>query len=189
LEEEYSPGFVAMLQEKVTGKQPAVAISAQDRADASGFRWQELASPAAVYKVTSLNAVLMDYPAPHRIMPTRLGNVLRAAEDRLENTEGDVEGFVIRNHERLPAMLREHHREYRTRLDMYCGLTLIFGVLAVASVISLWTVGSPSALVLFTGFNAGLAAVAYEAAVASARGYALALREIDRFAASGQASA
>ena len=186
---EYSPGFVAMVQEKVTGKEPQVAISPEDRADGARFGWKQLASPAAVYKVASLEAVLMDYPKPYRIMPTRLGNVLRAAEDRLENTEGDLEGFVIRNHERLPAMLREHHRQYRTRLDMYCSLTLIFGVLAVASVFALWTVGSPWAVVLFTAFNAGLAAVAYEAAVASARGYAVALREIDRFVASGPASA
>lgn len=67
---------------------------------------------------------------------------------------------------------------------MYCSLTLIFSMLAVASVVLLWLVGSRWAVVLVTGLNAGLAAVAYEAAVASARGYGVVLREIDRFARS-----
>jgi hypothetical protein len=182
LAEKFDPGFIAAVREAATEDPPTVDVSDDDRADAAAFDWQQFAGSPAVYKLTSLHTLLWDYPAEHRIMPTRLGNVLRAAEDRLESTGGDLEGFVIRNHDRLPAMLRDQHREYRTRLDMYCSLTLIFSILAVASVVLLWPVGSPWAVVLFTGLNAGLAAVAYEAAVASARGYGVALREIDRFA-------
>jgi hypothetical protein len=129
-----------------------------------------------------IDARLNSYPESNRLLPTRLGNVLRAAEDDLPlRDDEDLEGFVIRHHDQLPSSIKDEHKDYRTRLDMYCCLVLVFAALvplAISLLIGLsptWGVG------LFAAAYAIMAYVSYEAAIASARGYGQALHEISQY--------
>lgn len=73
LAEKFDPGFIAAVREATTTQDPStIDVSDDDRADAAAFDWQQFAGSPAVYKLTSLHTLLWDYPAEHRIMPTRL---------------------------------------------------------------------------------------------------------------------
>ena len=114
------------------------APSAQLQATAVQLPWREYVDSALLYRLDALNSSLGSWPDEHRIMPTTFGNVLRAAEDGLELNDGQrLEGFVIRHFDRLPSALRRHHREYRTRLDLYCSLLIVCDLLGVLSVAAL----------------------------------------------------
>ena len=72
-------------------------------------------------------------------MPTRLGNTLRALEDKMRLADGgDLEGFILRNYERLPGRLIAQVSDFRTRLNMYCTLVLAWIVLALVAIPSTW---------------------------------------------------
>jgi hypothetical protein len=139
------------------------------------------------YRMDALDARVAAYPHPSRLLPTRLGNALRAAEDRLPVDAGEkLVGFVSRHHDRLPPALRDEHRDYRTRLDMYCSLVLVFLMLAAGSVVALRPVATPLAVTATAMTYAAMSWVSYEAAIASARGYGDALEEIGAFVAAEQ---
>ena len=75
---------------------------------------------------------IAEYPRPHRILPTRLGNVMRAAEDRVKLGPGeDLEGFMMRHIDELPAgIVSENTRHTGNGLEMYCGLNVFLAALA-----------------------------------------------------------
>lgn len=149
----------------------------------SAFDWTYFNTATIDYDVAAVAGRLASFPEPNRIMPTRLGNILRASEDQIEVLENDdLEGFVIRNHDSLPQTLKDEHKDYRTRLDMYCSLTLVFCVLAAVAAVTLylndrtqlWQVGVGAAAYVILAF------VSYEAAIASARGYGQVLVEMNK---------
>jgi hypothetical protein len=155
------------------------APAAREAANEMGG-WRPFAKPEKLAPIDRLLSRIADYPEPHRIMPTKLGNVLRSVEDDLVLPDGDLEGMVMRRYDVLPARLRTHHDQFRTRLDMYCTLVFVFIALATLSVVTVvnspaWTIALivPTALLL-------LAAFSYSAAVTSARGYGAVLRAIQR---------
>jgi VIT1/CCC1 family predicted Fe2+/Mn2+ transporter len=120
-------------------------------------------SPAVV------DALEREYPPREaRILPTRLGNVLRGAEDRLRNSNGDLAGFVLRNRGRVSARIQQQHDQFRARLDMYCTLVLVCSLIAVAYPVTLLVfapVGQPWAVVAVAVACALMAVVSYRAAV------------------------
>lgn len=148
---------------------------------AASLDWSDCMCAEDSHALDALTARLSQYPDRHRTMPTRLGNVIRSYEDSLPLSDGeDIEGFVIRSADALPASIYREQRDYRTRLDMYCTLVLVF--LSLAALSSGLGFGSDALLpwlIASTGYL-GLALAAYEAAVASARGYGQALLEIGR---------
>lgn len=108
-----------------------------------------------------------------------LGNVLRAKEDALVLRGEDLEGYVIRHYGKLSPMLQDEHHVHRTRMVLFCWLTLVFGLLAVlnplllAGIAPLWMTAASVAAHL------GMAWISYGAAISSAQGYGVALQEIN----------
>lgn len=84
----------------------------QARVDLLG--WRSACQPWDLARVDRRIGALDDYPVNSRVLPTRLGNVLRATEDRLANADGDLEGFVLRRRLRSPARVVEQHDQFRT---------------------------------------------------------------------------
>jgi len=142
--------------------------------------WQEDAPAGLLRKMSAVDESFAGYPANHRVLPTRLGNTLRSAEDALVNVGGGaLRGYVIRNLHRIPPAVLQEHDQYRNRLDMYCMFVVVCGALAVAAPALLLSHADPA-----FGAGAGLgyavlAVVGYRAAVASGRGYATTLLAID----------
>lgn len=179
----YLPEHIQILDKELLGWPGPPQMTEQQRAAADTINWQEYVPAEALYAQDALLAQLEDYPEEHRMMPTRLGNLLRAGEDRLALEEDEnLEFFVIRHYDKLPTSLREEHRDYRTRLDMYCSLVLVFSFLAVMSGLLLAAIAEWWAIaIVMAGFGM-MALVSYKAAIASARGYVGVLSEIGRYA-------
>jgi DNA-directed RNA polymerase specialized sigma24 family protein len=157
----------------------AVELSAEDQARVDQLGWRSRCDAWDLARVDRLNSALGDYPVTSRILPTMLGNVLRATEDRLTTTGGDLEGFALRRRLRSPPRVVQLHDQFRTRLDMYCMLVFVSGFLAVLSLLVLRPLAIPSQLAVAAGFGL-LGWSSYGAAIASARGYCSALRLMDR---------
>jgi hypothetical protein len=173
--------YLDIIEDEVFGRQHPADLADGLRAEALAIDWSLYVGADVLYRVDGLNARVKAYPDQHRVLPTRLGNVLRAAEDGLPLAPGEnLEGFVIRHNDTLPETLKSEQKDYRIRLDMYCSLVLVFLILTVLSAITL----SPPATEWVTAGVAaaygGLTYVSYVAAIASARGYGAALQEIGR---------
>ncbi len=150
-------------------------------AAAARVDWRRSAPAPLLRSYESVERAVSLYPAPHRTMPTRLGNTLRQGEDRIENLDGgSLRTFVIRSWRGLPREVQVLHDEYRNRLDLYCTLVFVCAVLAVGGGALLWTVpqGRTGAGVVLALF-AVCAVAAYRAAITSAVGYTGALQAID----------
>lgn len=145
----------------------------------SNIDWRLNATSARLYPLQRVEERLGFYPREHRMLPTRLGNVLRASEDKINLPVGEnLQGYVIRHYDRLSPALQSQHDEYRTRLDMYCSLALVFSMLVVIAVITLSSIAPAwGAAVAVAGYG-WMAWVSYEAAIATARNYGLILQEI-----------
>lgn len=150
-------------------------------ARARATKWRQHLPAEVGYRLDELRNRLKYYPEVSRLLPTRLGNHMRAAEDRLElGKDENLAGYVIRHHDRLPAAIRQEHDTYRARLEMYCSLVLVFVILAAGSVAALHGIASvPAQLAVVSGYLTA-SWVAYQAAIASAKGWGDAVNEIDR---------
>lgn len=114
------------------------------------------------------------------MLPTRLGSLMRATEDRLNHADGDPESFAFRRRGTAPYRVRIQHDQFRNRLEMYC--TLVFVSIALAALTPAILARTKVGLIAIGAicvFFAALAAVSYLAALASARGYCAALRQMD----------
>lgn len=70
-----------------------------------------------------------------RLMPTRLGNALRSAEDELRgNAAGSkMRGYLYQHLDPIGPALMHQHNQYRNRLDMYAVMTAVSAVLLVVN--------------------------------------------------------
>lgn len=147
-------------------------------------KWWTYCDPADVARVQDLEIAERGFPLRDaRTMPTNLGNILRAAEDGLRNTGGDLEGFVLRNRGNASARVQQQHDQFRTRLDMYSTLVFVSLLLGAAYPAALWGVvpvaERPGVILAGVAFL-GLAVVCYRATIAAAKGYTVTLRQIDQ---------
>jgi hypothetical protein len=150
-------------------------VAAAERLD-----WRRFASPELLRRMDATESLILRYPRPHRIMPTKLGNTLRASEDLLDLGVGEpLEDYVYNRHHLINPELKVKHDQYRSRLDIYCLLTFIFSSLAIVSPIALvHDRADLSGGVAFAVVYVILAFVSYQAATASARAYVGMLRVI-----------
>jgi len=143
--------------------------------------WRFRCNAWELARVDHLLAAEQGYPQTSRILPTRLGNLIRATEDQLKHVvDQDLEGFVLRQRNTIPNRIQQQHDQFRNRLEMYCILVFVSGILAVAAPILLtgrsihvWEI-----LVILVGFMT-VSFASYQAAIASAKGYCVALKQID----------
>lgn len=142
------------------------------------LNWRSACDPWDLAKFDDVREAVKEYPERSRIMPTRLGNILRATEDAIvKATDEDLATFALRRRSWLEPRAQLQHDQFRTRLDMYC--TLVFVAFIIAGVTILLTIGRDELLAPFAIIAAGFAVLgilAYHAALSSARGYCTMLR-------------
>jgi hypothetical protein len=116
-----------------------------------------------------------------RILPTKLGNLIRATEDQLQHTDDDIQGFALRRYAGAPHLVQQEHDKFRARLDMYCILVFVSASLLILTPLILFRsgIGLTTTVIMSASFGA-LSEASYLAAIASARGYCSALKEMDR---------
>jgi hypothetical protein len=142
--------------------------------------WRDQADSWRLAKIDRLIAEQNSYPVESRVLPTKLGNLIRATEDQLQHAGGDVQSFVLRQRDTVSHRIQMQHDQFRTRLDMYCTLVFVSAFLAaITFIILVGRVGVVSICVTSGGF-ALMAAASYLAAISSASGYCTALRQMDQ---------
>jgi hypothetical protein len=171
------PIVVAAIEQDLRELPRNIALTDDQFDVLEAFKRHEHYAPWDMSKLLRLEQLRAECPVSSRLMPTRLGNVLRAAEDRLQSP-GHVEGFVMRNRAVAPSRVLMHHDQFRTRLDMYCSLTFVAIVVAAVSIPMLVDVAIIPHVVITVIFVV-IAWASYEAALASARGLSTAILEID----------
>ena len=175
-----APAIVVALESKLYGN-GAGQLTASEQAELEDMNWEDMCPPWRRSPIDQLEQELSHYPETSRIMPTSLGNRLRAVEGNLANAGEDLEGFVMRTRSATPPRLQLQHDQFRDRLDMYCTLVFVAVVIAVAAPLILapthfgWlAIGTVSMAFL------ALAVSSYYGAIVSADGYGTALRQMDR---------
>lgn len=181
LDDEIPLEIIHYLKGIVEGSGAKGKSNAEIEAAAVALEWESYCPPQLTQSMDAARRVAGSYPEAHRLMPTRLGNIIRAGEDLLQNVgEGTLRSFVIRNYQAIPPELRTIHDQYRVRLDLYCALVFVSGCLAVGGGGLLLTGHSHqhAAASTFLAF-AALMVVCYKAAMTTAEGYVSALQAID----------
>lgn len=156
----------------VLGK-PSIAPPGFETVPLNG--WHLFADPRDMRGLEALRAKQRSFPRVERILPTSLGNTLRSYERSVPAKGFELEAFILDNTDDIPGALREQHDQFRTRLDMYCTLVLVFLVLALGGGFALggrvaWPFG-----LQFGIFCLLISWVCYRAAIASAHGYGVVL--------------
>jgi len=179
------PLVAAAVERKVLNIEDG-SIDEKSRAQGNEYlrnrEWLPLVHPALAHRITAVDDKSDGFPDEDRMMPTRLGLVLRSAEDRLAaGQEGEnLRGLVIGNLHRIdPATLQEHD-QYRNRLDMYSVLCFVSATLAVVNVAVLRGSIETRTLVLLTIAMLLLSWASYRGTLTTAEDYGTVLTEIDR---------
>jgi hypothetical protein len=159
----------------------ATSATVDELSKASRLVWADYLDPTDHRKLERIRSDIRDYPPrPARALPTRIGNIIRGAEDRARPKSPDpLSGWIIDVFNELPEAMREQHDEHRTRLDLYASLIPVFILVQTLSMALLWSYWSRMALAL--GISFILMLVSYAGAIAGARGYAQTLLAIGKW--------
>lgn len=169
---------VKALEAYLSGKE-APQLTGEEREVVASTEWRSWCDAWRLAKVDHLINEEKCYPDTSRILPTRLGNLLRATEDTLRHADGDLQGFALRRYGMVSRQVQIAHDIYRTRLEMYCTLVFVSASLMLLTPIALLGhVNIIAAAITFVSF-AVMSVVSYLAALASAGGYCFALRQMD----------
>jgi hypothetical protein len=170
--------IVKALEAYLSGKEPP-QLTGEEREVVAGTEWRSWCDAWRLAKVDHLMNEEKCYPDTFRILPTKLGNLLRATEDQLTLADGDLQGYALRRYEMVPRQVQIQHDVYRTRLEMYCTLVFVSGSLTLFALAALLgRINAPSIALTLASFGL-MTVLSYLAALASADGYCFALRLMD----------
>jgi hypothetical protein len=170
---------VKAIEARVSPGQPQPDLTDEQNEELRATDWRTWSDAWRLARIGNLTRGAERYPDAYLVMPTKLGNLLRATEHNLQNAGNDVQSFVHRRRDTVSARVRMQHDQFRTRLEMYCTLVLVNAFLLVMTPIILAGHISNSAFVVTFASFAVLCIVNYLAAIASAQGYCLILRQMD----------
>jgi hypothetical protein len=176
----FTKDMVSVICESITGKPAKEAtLTAEERAFLrSSFDWRDYAPAEPMRRRVNVERRIRDYPPDNRILPTRLGNILRAHEDQTGISQ--VRTFIQDVFDTLPVSMRAEHDEQRTRLDLYCSMVFVLGFAELLATARLAAHHLPYAVTAIAIAVIGMFAM-YRAALASARAYGSLLVTIARF--------
>jgi hypothetical protein len=176
---DFTPQMLAVLRARVLKQQITLVLAKKETARVNDMfrRWSDYAPADLQRRRLNLQHRLLDFPKPRRMLPTRLGNVLRRYED--ETRQEDVPSMVQRVYDSLPGSLQVEHDELRIRLDLYCSMVVVIAVVSLFATARL----SVSVWYSLGAAVAGAVAIwiAYRAAIANARAYGRALVRISEY--------
>jgi hypothetical protein len=157
------------------------SLTVEDSRRLARINWRSSCDAWRLARIDHLINEESGYPTNSRILPTKLGNLIRATEDQLENTDGDLQGFVLQRYVLAPPHVQTQHNQFRNRLEMYCTMVFVSATLAALTPIVLLGrhIGMATIVTISAGF-AALGISSYLAAIASANGYCAALRQMDK---------
>lgn len=140
--------------------------------DADEEAWRPFAQAHNLARLDATLEALKHYPVSHRMQPTRLGNILRAAEERATSDDLSPDEALLERFDTLPATLKDSHDHSRSLLDMACSLTAVLATLAILSLTLLLIFRNQYEMrFALVGLYSVLAVVSYQAATANAAGY------------------
>lgn len=168
MEGDLDPHVISALGARLLRHPRRVTLSEEQERTLNETDWRDHAPREDLRRLLNVETRLRDYPREDRILPTRLGNVLRRYEDKTGVEE--LESFVQKVFDELPFSLQVEHDEQRTRLDLYG--SMVFVVL-VATAIAVARFAPHHWAYALGSIVIGLVSTAlmYYAGIAAARGY------------------
>lgn len=141
----------------------------REKLEAASQSTHEPSADEAVEMAAAARRLRRFYPAPDRLLPTMLGNVLRAAEDKGEVRYG-LDTVVIwpRLYHVLPEALQHSLADQRNQLDIAARLCVVFILAVIASAALLYRHGWWNLAEIIT---VALAWMSYRSAIAAALAY------------------
>jgi hypothetical protein len=174
-----SPPVAKALEAALSGNQAEASLLKADEMEALvKTNWRPYCAPWRLARIDRLLIEESCYPETYRILPTKLGNLIRATEDKLHNA-GDVQSFVMRRRDMVSPRVQMQHDQFRTRLEMYSTLVFVSWFLAIMAPVVLAGRVGPIAIAIMTAGFAAMAIASYLAALASAAGYCSTLKLMD----------
>jgi hypothetical protein len=167
------------LEATVLGKK-LPPFSDEDRLTFRDTDWRQWCESWRLVRIDNLLTDVKAYPDLSRIMPTKLGNIMRATEDRLVHWGGDEAIFILQRRGVVSPQVQMRHDQFRNRLELYCTLVFVSASLALLTPIMLFGYLSLIPTAVISVIFAALSAASYHAAIASAEGYCTTLRQMDR---------
>ena len=175
--------IVKALEAYFSGKEPP-QLTSEEQEVVLTTEWRNWCTPWQLAKVDHLSNEEARYPDSFRILPTKLGNLLRATEDKLSYAAGDLQGYALQRYDMVSRQIQIQHDVYRTRLEMYCTLVFVSASLTLLTPVSLLGRVNVFAIVVTAASFAVMSIVSYIAALASADGYCFVLKQMDRLSMS-----
>ena len=170
--------IVKALEAYFSGKEPP-QLTSEEQEVVLTTEWRNWCEPWRLAKVDHLSKQEERYPDSFRILPTKLGNLLRATEDKLSYAAGDLQGYALQRYDMVSRQVQIQHDVYRTRLEMYCTLVFVSASLVLLTPVVLLDRVDVVAIVVTAVSFAVMSIVSYIASLASADGYCFALRQMD----------
>lgn len=166
--------------DELTGFSKA-AVEKAERLD-----WQEHSSPQLLRRLDAYEDVYRHFPAESRMLPTTLGNTLRAAEDRAFPDESNLETAVLKIYDKASPSLQVQHDDHRNELDLYATNVFVFLLAALASPLLMW--GLWRAVGIFVLASMLAMWINYRALRSSARAYGAILQTLADQASSSESA-